>query len=148
MNIYILITIFLATIIGCEDILELEPQGAPSSEIFWKTKEDVIAASNGLYILNDNQSIYGRGIHLYSLIPSDDFVVGKSKAQIERIKNFQNDGSGSYTRDIWPQHYIVIKRANDIIVGAKDVEIDADLKNFILGQAYFMRGLAYFQLSV
>lgn len=134
---------------GCEnEFLELEPKGALTLAAFWKTEADVTAATNGLYILNNFQGIYGRGIHLYSLIPSDDFVVGKSKGQIEDIKNFYTDGSGSYTRDIWPMHFIVNKRANDIIHYVPDMEINEDLKNFALGQAYFMRGLIYFQLSV
>ena len=143
-------TILLLLILtGCEsNFLELEPQGAPTLATFWKTEADVTAATNGLYIMNDFQGIYGRGLHLYSLIPSDDFIVGKSKGQIEDIKNFYTDGSGSYTRDIWPKHFIVIKRANDIINNVPNMTINQDIKDFALGQAYFMRGLAYFQLSV
>lgn len=130
------------------DFLDTEPKGAPAISNFWKTEQDAILAANSLYIMNDFQGIYGRGIHLYSLIPSDDFVVGKSKGQIENIKNFFNNGTGSYTRDIWPQHYIVIKRANDIIRNVSQMDINEEAKNFALGQAYFMRGLSYFQLSV
>ena len=82
-------TILLLLILtGCEsNFLELEPQGAPTLATFWKTEADVTAATNGLYIMNDFQGIYGRGLHLYSLIPSDDFIVGKSKGQIEDIKD-------------------------------------------------------------
>jgi hypothetical protein len=146
---YIGILLMLFILVGCgKEFLELEPEGAPTLATFWKTEADVTAATNGLYLLNDFQGIYGRGIHLYSLIPSDDFVVGKSKGQIEDIKNFYTDGSGSYTRDIWAMHYQVIKRANDIIINVPDMDINTELKNFALGQAYFMRGLAYFQLSV
>ncbi len=143
----IALTLFILT--GCDsDFLELQPEGAPTLATFWKTEADVTAATNGLYIMNDFQGTYGRGMHLYSLIPSDDFIVGKSKGQIEDIKNFYTDGSGSYTRDIWSKHFIVVKRANDIINNVTEMEINQDLKNFALGQAYFMRGLAYFQLSV
>ena len=141
----ILITFAL---VGCEDYIELTPKGAPTSTNFWKSEADVTAATNGLYLMNDFQGVYGRGIHLYSLMPSDDFVVGKSKGQIEDIKNFYTPGSGSYTRDIWPMHFIVVKRANDIIKNVTDLDIDTDAKNFALGQAYFMRGLVYFQLSL
>ena len=136
--------------VGCEEqFLETEPKGSPTSSTFWKTEQDVISAKNALYLMNDFQGIYGRGIYLYSLIASDDFVVGKSKTQIEDIKNFVTTGSGSYTRDIWPMHYQVIKRANDIINNVMDVEdASEEVKNVALGEAYFMRGLAYYQLSV
>lgn len=141
--------LFVGVFSSCnEDFLEVDPKGAPAVSSFWQTETDAELAANSLYIMNDFQGIYGRGIHLYSLIPSDDFVVGKSKGQIENIKNFFNTGTGSYTRDIWPQHYIVIKRANDIINNVPGMTISEDAKNFALGQAYFMRGLAYFQLSI
>ncbi|WP_299557303.1 RagB/SusD family nutrient uptake outer membrane protein [Seonamhaeicola sp.] len=143
------LTFVLLILTGCDgDFLELKPEGAPTLATFWKSAEDVTAATNGLYIMNDFQGTYGRGMHLYSLIPSDDFIVGKSKGQIEDIKNFYTDGSGSYTRDIWGKHFIVIKRANDIITNVPNMDINTDIKNFALGQAYFMRGLCYFQLSV
>ncbi|EAR13923.1 putative outer membrane protein probably involved in nutrient binding [Polaribacter irgensii 23-P] len=133
---------------GCENFLEEQPKGEPTNANFWKTEADVISATTALYIFNDYQGIYGRGMNLYSLVPSDDFVVGKPKSQIEEIKDFITSGNGSYTRDIWPMHFIVIKRANDIIRNVTDLDINAEVKNFALGEAYFMRGLAYFQLSL
>ena len=143
-----LLIVVLFGLISCEDFLVEEPQGEPTNANFWKTEADVISATTALYIFNDFQGIYGRGMNLYSLVPSDDFVVGKPKGQIEDIKNFITSGNGSYTRDIWPMHFIVVKRANDIIRNVTDLEINADVKNFALGEAYFMRGLAYFQLSL
>ncbi|MFA5296939.1 MAG: RagB/SusD family nutrient uptake outer membrane protein [Lutibacter sp.] len=131
------------------DFLEVEPKGAPTAETFWKTEVDINRATNALYLMNDAPAIYGRGMFLYSLIPSDDFVVGKSKSEIEEIKNFVTSGSGSYTRDIWSIHFQVIKRANDIINNVPGIEgVSNEVKNFSLGNAYFMRGLAYFQLSL
>ena len=143
-----LLIVVLFGLISCEDFLVEEPQGEPTNANFWKTEADVISATTALYIFNDFQGIYGRGMNLYSLVPSDDFVVGKPKSQIEEIKDFITSGNGSYTRDIWPMHFIVVKRANDIIRNVPDLEINADVKNFALGEAYFMRGLAYFQLSI
>jgi len=145
---YIIALIMVFALVGCEDFLIEEPKGEPTVANFWKTEADVTSATTALYILNNFQGIYGRGIHLYSLIPSDDFVVGKSKTQIQEIKDFATSGTGSYTRDIWPMHFIVVKRANDIIRNIPEMDIAAEVRDFALGEAYFMRGLAYFQLSV
>jgi hypothetical protein len=131
-----------------DDFLDTTPKGQPTLANFWKTQTDVDRATNSLYLMNDFQGIYGRGMFLYSLIASDDFVVGKPKGQIEEIKDFITEGSGSYTRDIWPMHYQLIKRANDLLTFVPDMNISDDAKNFALGNAYFMRGLAYFQLSL
>jgi hypothetical protein len=145
-----LILVTLVVFTSCTDeFLEVEPQGAPTAASFFKTETDVTRATNALYLMNDFQGTYGRGMFLYSIIPSDDFVVGKSKSQIEQIKDFVTTGSGSYTRDIWPKHFQVVKRANDILNNVPDIEgVSDDVKNFALGNAYFMRGLAYFQLSL
>ena len=147
-------SIMIFSILSCSDFLEEESRGVPT---FGPAQSDteVISATSALYILNNNEGpgiedrgVYGRGVHLYSLIPSDDFVVGKAKGQIEDIKNF-NAGIGSYTRFLWPLHFVVIKRANDIILDVPGNDaISQEVKDFALGQAYFIRGLAYFQLSV
>ena len=56
---------------------------------------------------------------------------------------------GSYTRDIWSKHYQVIKRANDIINNVPGIEgVSDEVKNLALGNAHFMRGLAYYQLGI
>ena len=145
----LLIPALITFVVSCQkDFLETEPKGQATLADFWKTETDVERAVNSLYLMNDFQGTYGRGMFLYSLIPSDDFVVGKSKGQIEDIKNFVTTGSGSYTRDIWPKHFQVIKRANDILKYVPEMGISQEKKNFALGNAYFMRGLAYFQLSL
>lgn len=145
----LLLMLPIVVFMACDkDFLETEPKGSPTLANFWKTETDVERAINSLYVMNDFQGTYGRGMFLYSLIASDDFIVGKSKGQIEEIKDFITSGSGSYTRDIWPLHFQVIKRANDILTYVPDMDVSDDVKNFALGNAYFMRGLAYFQLSL
>jgi len=110
-HINFLILFILVLFTSCtNEFLEVEPKGAPTADSFFKTEVDINRATNALYLMNDFQGTYGRGMFLYSLIPSDDFVVGKSKSQIEEIKNFVTSGSGSYTREIWPKHFQVIKK--------------------------------------
>ena len=131
-----------------DDFLDTKPKGEPTLASFWKTKTDVERATNSLYLMNDFKGIYGRGMFLYSLIASDDFVVGKPKGQIEEIKDFITEGSGSYTRDIWPIHYQVIKRANDILNFVPDMDISDDAKNFALGNAYFYERVGLFSIEL
>lgn len=146
----LLLMLPIVVFMACDkDFLETEPKGQPTLADFWKTETDVKRAVNSLYVMNDRQDTYGRGMFLYSLIPSDDFVVGKSKGQIEDIKNFITTGSGGYTNQIWSVHFQVVKRANDILNYVPEMDdVSDDVKNYALGNAYFMRGLAYFQLSL
>ncbi|MFX8657078.1 RagB/SusD family nutrient uptake outer membrane protein, partial [Acinetobacter baumannii] len=42
---------------------------------------------------------------------------------------------------------IVIKRANDVLNHVPSINMNAALKNRILGEAYFLNALMYFQLA-
>lgn len=132
---------------SCDKKLDIEPEGSPVTGNFWKTSSDAVSGSNALYDQFDGEEFYGRGFMWY-INASDDMVTGRSNAKAENVKNFNSATSGvSYLTDQWKMRYIVIKRANDIILHVPGINMDATLKNRILGEAYFLRGLMYFQLS-
>ncbi|TBW30349.1 RagB/SusD family nutrient uptake outer membrane protein [Gramella sp. KN1008] len=49
-------------------------------------------------------------------------------------------------RNLWENHYQGIARANRAILLLPDVDIEDDLKNRLLGEARFLRGLMYFRM--
>lgn len=49
-------------------------------------------------------------------------------------------------RLLWENHYQGIARANRAILLLPDVEIEDELKNRLLGEAHFLRGLMYFRM--
>ncbi|MDX1762413.1 MAG: RagB/SusD family nutrient uptake outer membrane protein, partial [Christiangramia sp.] len=49
-------------------------------------------------------------------------------------------------RNLWENHYQGILRANQAILILPDVEIDDELKNRLIGEARFLRGLMYFRM--
>jgi hypothetical protein len=137
----------VAVLAGCEKKLDIEPEGSPVTGNFWKTAADAISGANALYEQFDGEEFYGRG-YMWYMNASDDMVTGRSNAKAENVKNFNSATSGvSYLTDQWKMRYIVIKRANDIILHVPGINMDATLKNRVLGEAYFLRALMYFQLS-
>lgn len=134
-------------IAGCSDeFLELTPEGTPSDATFWQTAEDAESAANALYELFTDDEMVGRG-YFWFINASDDMVTGRVKADPDNMKNFICTGDEGYIRDIWAKKYRVIKRANDIINNVPEMDIDPDLKNRVLGEAYFLSGLMYFDLA-
>lgn len=130
---------------SCDDFLSHTQQGEPSQENFWKVEADAISAANGLYFWTATEGITGRGMMWYENC-SDDMVTGRPQSGGANIKNFILDN----TRDVkanWPIMYQLIKKCNDIIRYVPDMDISEDVKNETLGQAYFLRGWAYFWLS-
>ena len=144
--IYTLLTGFAAILLmGCDDFLSYNKYGEPSDDIFWKTNEDALQAADGLYFFMGNDGVVGRGfMHYYNC--SDDVITGRAQAGCDAMKNF----IANYTRDVvnnWPVMYQLIKRCNDIILNVPDMDVDTDVKNKVLGQAYFFRAWAYFWLA-
>lgn len=132
---------------SCTKKLDIEPQGSPTTGNFWQTSSDAISGANAMYEQFDGEEFYGRGFMWY-MNASDDMVTGRSNAKADNVKNFNSATSGvSYLTDQWKMRYIVIKRANDVLINVPGINMDATLRNRILGEAYFLRGLMYFQLS-
>src|SRR5690625_6221609 len=76
-------------------------------------------------------------------IPSDDEYRAGDHAPHSDLENFTFDPSHTYFDSSWRNKYEVIQRANGILVHVPDMDLDQTLKNRILGEAYFMRGFAY-----
>lgn len=130
---------------GCDDFLTHTQHGEPSLENFWKVEADAISAANGLYFWTASEGITGRGMMWYENC-SDDMVTGRPQSGGANIKNFVLDNTRD-VKDNWPVMYQLIKKCNDIIKYVPDMEISEKVKNETLGQAYFMRGWAYFWLA-
>ncbi|MGL4851387.1 MAG: RagB/SusD family nutrient uptake outer membrane protein, partial [Phocaeicola sp.] len=130
---------------SCDDFLTHTQQGEPSVDNFWKVEADAIAAANGLYFWTATEGITGRGFMWYENC-SDDMVTGRPQAGGANIKNFILDNTRDVKRN-WPVMYQLIKKANDIIKNVPGMDISEKVKNETLGQAYFLRGWAYFWLA-
>jgi tetratricopeptide (TPR) repeat protein len=131
---------------ACSKQLDVDPQGPPASFSFWKTTEDAIAGVNSIYDLYSDDDMYGRGF--FWLNNASDDIGTKTRANAERIKNFQVDGNESDTKFIWAKHYQVMKRCNDAIRNIPKMQIsDAKLKDRLLGEAYFNHAVMHLELA-
>ena len=135
----------LLSLTSCEDFLSYNKFGEPSSDRFWQTETDAQRAVDGLYFFMSQTGVVGRGFMHYDNC-SDDVITGRTQAGCAAMKNF----IANYSRDVvdnWPKMYQLIKLCNDIILNVPEMNIDEELKNNVLGQAYFFRGWAYFWIA-
>lgn len=132
---------------ACSNQLDIIPEGTPSAQNFWKTREDAIKAQAGMYENYNQEDFYGRGMFWF-INASDDMVTGRNKPEGDNIKNFnRNYIGGGYTESQWSMRYATIKRANDIIINVPQIPMDETLKKHIIGDAYYNSALVYFQLA-
>jgi len=125
----------------------IKPTGTPTSTNFWKNASDAQAAANGLYEKQSNsEDMYGRG-YFWLINASDDMVVGRTSADRENIKNFVCTGNESSIYNPWSLHFVVMKRANDVIANVPGITMDQATKNFILGQAYLVHAVMHLEIA-
>src|SRR5690606_34068176 len=147
-KIVMIATITLASVfMSCNKFLEFEPYGQPS-DLSSMSDEQAMQTIYALYEWQYREGTTGRGLFWYENA-SDDMVTGRTQAEADNIKNFIDNGSASRdVRDNWPQMYQTINYANRILVEIpKATAISDEVRNTVLGNAYFWRAFAYLWLA-
>ncbi len=142
---YIIYTLlsFLMTWNACT--MEEEPK-FPAADNLFSSVEGANTVLNGCYSAIADFNYYGADfMHLTYF--SSGLYTSNRDASLNDILIFQQTPSLNFVENVWKSSYRVIARANDIIDNLSLVELaDVDEQNNILGQAYFLRGLTYFNL--
>ncbi|AKQ47794.1 hypothetical protein TH63_17315 [Rufibacter radiotolerans] len=145
---YLLAFCFLIALGACDDILEQEPQTQIAQERAITNKKGAEAAVAGMYNELQDADYYGRNFQIMSDISSDvaqsigtwDFY-REMDTYLTSIGNTENG-------NFWTRAYRAVNVANNIIDKVPQLTDAQDLeKNSYLGQAYFVRALAFFDLT-
>ena len=134
---------------GCSnDLLETTPYGESTSATFWRNGEDAIAASNAMYTLLREEDFYGHSENVFDNC-SDDLYRAGDHGYEEAMENFTLDASNNGVRAGWKNKYEMITRANAVLINVPNiVDIDAALRDRILGEAHFLRAFGYWRFSL
>ncbi|MBO9633637.1 MAG: RagB/SusD family nutrient uptake outer membrane protein [Chitinophagaceae bacterium] len=130
---------------SCNKALEETPYSFYSPENFYKNESDAKIAITGVYSALNTWDMYQQPFWNLTILDDDhvsgaDWFLGTSGA---------GNPQGYWGVDgPWVGCYTIIGRANTVLENVVKIEtnIDADIKKRILGEAYFLRGWAYFQL--
>ena len=134
------------SMLGCKkDLLESTPYAQSTSATFWRNSDDAIAASNALYSRLGNEDFFAHPEQIWDITSDDQYRAG-DHSDDQLIEDFTYNGSSrGWEDEVWPNRYEQVSRANALIINVPGIEMDNTLKNRILGEAYFMRGLMYWQ---
>ncbi|WP_159636737.1 RagB/SusD family nutrient uptake outer membrane protein [Sphingobacterium composti Ten et al. 2007 non Yoo et al. 2007] len=151
----LILSIFLLTgtgvFVSCEKELENILKNDTYSDAFWKNQSDVEGAINGTYglfrnALNNNQAFFVWGdTPIGNLVTNDGTLHSDIFTRGWLIPYYREGGTLN-----WVNWYKIINLANLIIEKTPTIPDDKFVegqKNNLIGQAYFMRGLAYFYLT-
>ena len=138
-----LILLTVISIFGCnKDLLNSTPYGQSTSADFWRNADDAVAASNALYSFIGDEYMFSHTEQTWDICSDDQWRAG-DHPEDQAIEEFTYEPSNPQLNDSWARKYEVISRANAVLINVPNIDMDQALKNRILGEAHFMRGLMY-----
>jgi starch-binding outer membrane protein, SusD/RagB family len=132
---------------ACSD-LDVTNPNQQSSATFWRTADDADRGLTAVYNTLLFLGVFGRWQAFANDIRSDIGTARTSPwGDLANFNAFQlNDYNFEVNRHLWIHNYELISRANLVVANAPGIEMDAARRNRIVGEAKFLRALAYFNL--
>lgn len=153
-NKYLFIVLSLFSLVGCKKYLELESPNNLTTDNFYKTEKDAFEATLSMYSNLQHVRYYGNNYFQLTEYPSDDIT---TKNPVNNWDNFSWSAirSGAYllNDELYGHIYEGIFRANLVLEkvslnradGKEAIPFANETdRNKILAEAYFFRGLNYF----
>ncbi len=151
-NKYILSGLLLTlTVTSCDQdqLLNTVPPTQLSSSDVFETPERILGLVNGVYKALKSASFYGGRYFLYTDVRGEDFIniTGNTFTGYESWNNSYAPGSNDII-SLWSAGYTTINQANVLIDGLQknSGKISAALEAQYIGEAKFLRALAYYSL--
>ncbi|WP_347156423.1 RagB/SusD family nutrient uptake outer membrane protein [Pontibacter chitinilyticus] len=133
---------------SCDNELDRLNPNAPTTELFWQNATDAQQGVNAIYSTLHRGAI-SRWQWFYFTIRSDEgFSVSPATDIINNMDRFLvTDLNYGNMVGVYSDNYIGIFRANQVLDNVPNIDMDPALKQRLIGEAKFLRGLYYFNLA-
>jgi len=140
--------LLLLAVSGCEKSLEFEVKDRITLDNFFETSDDAVAAVNAIYDALGDVDMYNSSLWLIQDLASDDCdaLSTWNDPNAHQFDRYTLQANNNYTTNIWRASYQLIGRANLSIERIPGIDMDETLRNRLIGEAKFLRGLTYFNL--
>lgn len=148
--IYILSFFSILSFSSCEKYLDVEPRASVSDKQTIYDNASSQTALTGVYAALASGSYYGTTFQSIGYLNGDNIQWTGSQSQVQEFINHNVSADNSTISSAWSAIYLTISRANQVIQkvpGVTDPLLNQSTKDQIVGQAYFIRALAYFDLA-
>ncbi|WP_421826786.1 RagB/SusD family nutrient uptake outer membrane protein [Larkinella sp.] len=140
----------LAVFSSCESFLDVKPLESISDTQTIVDKATAETAVRGIYSALGSSNYYGTGFQSIGYLSGDNIQWTGSQSQIQEFINHKVNADNSTIAGTWIAIYQTINRANNVLAkvpGVTDPTLTQVLRDQYLGEAYFIRALAYFDLA-
>lgn len=137
--------LFLLLLTSCKKQLTEKAFSFLTEDNFYRNATDAQSAINGVLAALQPQAYYQRTIYLITELPGDQLVAATlaDRLDLSRITYTPTNGE---INNWWSNSYTLINRANDVIKNVPPIGMDVPTRNHIVGNARFLRAMAYFDL--
>ncbi|NND05292.1 MAG: RagB/SusD family nutrient uptake outer membrane protein [Saprospiraceae bacterium] len=139
--------------LSCSKALEEEPKSLLTEKAFYITASDAVLAVNAAYdhlgggtSNSDFGGVYFNNYWVVQALTSDNGKAGHQEANTVQLSEFRHDASNQFVQDVWEDAYKTINVANIAIAKIPDIDMEEGLQSRLMGEAFFIRGLMYFEL--
>ena len=147
-KIYTILAIFCAlTLTSCTEFLDWPPTDSASAETSITSLSDAEIMMNGVMNKLCSSSYLGRNMFMYADTKGGDLCIASAGRGMDAMFKFNQSASGTSYSGFWSQGFNIILQLNNIIENVEALEAEgASGFDNILGQAYTLRGMVYFDL--
>ncbi|HYC87368.1 MAG TPA: RagB/SusD family nutrient uptake outer membrane protein, partial [Chryseosolibacter sp.] len=147
-KIFFLSIFFFCTLTACEDVLDINNPNQATVEDFWKTEENAVQGVNAIYSTLHRGGI-SRWMLFYYIIRADEGMSTSPATPI--VNNMDQFNTTDYNFwgafDVWRDLWVGVFRANQVLDNVPGIPMDETLKQRLIGEAKFLRGLFYYNLA-
>ncbi|WP_028297388.1 RagB/SusD family nutrient uptake outer membrane protein [Olivibacter sitiensis] len=147
-KLFFILSIPLILFSGCSSFLEVDPRASISDDNTIIDAQSANTALNGVY--SALRSYYSINFQSIAYLSGDNIQWTGSQSQIQEFINHNVRAENATISSTWVGIYETINRANNVIAKVADLDAGAigdSERSRILGEAYFIRGLTYFDLA-
>lgn len=139
--------------VSCSDFLESDLRSEHNYNNYFQTEADLVSFANGMFggLITwtwDGGGLFFNNYWVLQDLASDNAYEAGPSLAMQDISNFTLDANNATLFFIWQQCYHVINSCNVLLKESENISnySSAEVKNHLQGEAYFLRGMLYFEL--
>lgn len=146
----ILVSLSMSTL-SCKKFLDVQPQESTSDDITIVDENSAKTAVRGLYNQLESNGYYGYTFQTLGFFSGDNIEYVGSQTVNKQLTNHDVKADLAALSTAWSAIYNTINRANNIIAKVPGLPLTSTftetVRNGLVGEAYFVRALSYFDLA-
>lgn len=147
---YTIPVLSLIALASCKKFLDVQPKDSVSDDQTIVDKASAETAVRGIYRALSADNYYGVNFVSVGYLSGDNVQWTGSQSIVQQFIDHNVKADNATVSGIWLAIYTTINRANYVIAklpGVTDATLTTAAKNQLLGEAYFIRALCYFDLA-